>query len=92
MHVLPPIFGSLALLAILGIVVTLLLRRLRLPPVAGLLVAGALAGPFGFGLLSDLHHIEVLAEVGYLGVRRAIHIGRQLLSALEASHNVLRQL
>ncbi|MBW2458662.1 MAG: hypothetical protein JRI68_29460 [Deltaproteobacteria bacterium] len=32
MHTLPPIFGSLALLAVLGIAVTLVLRRLRLPP------------------------------------------------------------
>jgi serine/threonine protein kinase len=36
---------------------------------------------------------EVLQQVGYLGVQRAIHIGRQLLSALEASHglNVLHR-
>ncbi|MCC6748054.1 MAG: protein kinase [Deltaproteobacteria bacterium] len=31
---------------------------------------------------------EVLASVGYLGVRRAIHIARQLLAALEASHRL----
>ncbi|MBW2455874.1 MAG: cation:proton antiporter [Deltaproteobacteria bacterium] len=64
MTTLPPIFGSLALLAVLGIAVTLILRRLSLPPVAGLLVAGALAGPHGLGLLRDQHHIEILAEVG----------------------------
>jgi serine/threonine protein kinase len=36
---------------------------------------------------------EVLSQVGFLGVQRAIHITRQLLSALEASHtlNVLHR-
>lgn len=36
--------------------------------------------------LSGISLDEALAEVGYLGVRRSIHIVRQLLSALEASH------
>jgi serine/threonine protein kinase len=36
--------------------------------------------------LSGVSLDEVLAEVGYLGVRRSIHIVRQLLSALETSH------
>jgi len=36
--------------------------------------------------LSGVSLDEVLAEVGFLGVRRTIHIVRQLLSALETSH------
>jgi len=36
--------------------------------------------------LSGVSLDEVLAEVGFLGVRRSIHIVRQLLSALEISH------
>ncbi|PIE19485.1 MAG: hypothetical protein CSA65_02310 [Proteobacteria bacterium] len=38
--------------------------------------------------LSGISLAEVLYEVGYLGVRRTIHIGRQVLAALEASHKV----
>ena len=58
------VFGILALLAALGITITLLLTQLRLPVVAGLLLAGAIAGPHGLGVVSNLHQIEVLAEVG----------------------------
>jgi monovalent cation:H+ antiporter-2, CPA2 family len=49
---------------VLGVAVTVLLSKLRLPTVAGLLLAGALAGPFGLHLVSSVHAIEVLAEVG----------------------------
>lgn len=37
---------------------------LRLPSVVGLLVAGILVGPYGLSLVSDLHVVEVLAEIG----------------------------
>ncbi len=47
-----------------ALVVVLLLRRLRLPTIAGFLVAGALIGPSGFGWIRDAHEIESLAEIG----------------------------
>ncbi|MFO0595315.1 MAG: cation:proton antiporter [Myxococcaceae bacterium] len=62
MHI--PLLDELAAIAALGVVVTLVLARLQLPAVAGLLFAGALAGPSGFGLVKSLDAIEVLAELG----------------------------
>lgn len=59
-----PLLDELAIVAALGVVVTVLLSKLRLPTVAGLLASGALVGPFGFGLAKSVHAIEVLAEVG----------------------------
>ncbi len=59
-----PLLDELALVAALAVLVTILLARLRLPTVAGLLLAGALAGPFGLGLVRSVEAIEVLAEVG----------------------------
>src|SRR6476661_5260736 len=59
-----PIIDELAAIAALGVVVTLILARLQLPAVAGLLFAGALAGPAGFGLVKSADAIEVLAELG----------------------------
>ena len=47
-----------------ALVVVLVLRRLRLPTIAGFLVAGALIGPSGFGWIRDAHEIENLAEIG----------------------------
>lgn len=59
-----PFIDELAVIAGLGVIVTLILARLRLPTVAGLLFAGALVGPYGFGLVKSIHTIEVLAEIG----------------------------
>lgn len=36
----------------------------RLPSVVGLLVAGVLVGPYGLSLVSDVHVVELLAEIG----------------------------
>ena len=47
--------------AILGVV---LLHRVRLPAIAGLLLAGALVGPTGLGLIEDADAVERLAEIG----------------------------
>ncbi len=59
-----PLLDELAIVAALAVVVTVLLSKLKLPTVAGLLAAGALLGPHGLGLVTSVHAIEVLAEVG----------------------------
>ncbi len=59
-----PLLDELAIVATLAVFVTVVLSRLKLPTVAGLLSAGALLGPFGLRLVSSVHAIEVLAEVG----------------------------
>ncbi|MBL8955205.1 MAG: cation:proton antiporter [Myxococcaceae bacterium] len=59
-----PYIDELAIIAAVAVAVTVVLARFRLPTVAGLLLAGALLGPYGFGLASQAGVIEVLAEVG----------------------------
>lgn len=59
-----PLLDELAVIAALGVVVTVLFAKLRLPTVAGLLFAGALAGPAGLGLVTSTEEIEILAEIG----------------------------
>ncbi len=48
----------------LGGLVVYALRALKLPPIVGLLVAGAAMGPHGLSLVEDSHRVEVLAEIG----------------------------
>ncbi|HOP07647.1 MAG TPA: cation:proton antiporter [candidate division Zixibacteria bacterium] len=48
----------------LSVAIVTLFHRLRLPPIAGLIAAGALVGPFGLGLVSDPHQVEMLSEIG----------------------------
>ena len=38
--------------------------KIRLPTVAGFLVAGIVVGPHGLNLISDLHQVETLPEIG----------------------------
>jgi monovalent cation:H+ antiporter-2, CPA2 family len=59
-----PILNELAIIAAIAVLVTVLLHRLRLPTVAGLLAAGGLIGPYGLRLISAIHDIEALAEMG----------------------------
>jgi CPA2 family monovalent cation:H+ antiporter-2 len=47
-----------------SIAVVFLFHKLRLPPIAGFLVAGALIGPHGLNLVSDLQQVRVMAEIG----------------------------
>ena len=38
--------------------------RLKLGAIGGLLIAGAIIGPFGFGLVRDVEAVAILAELG----------------------------
>ena len=54
------------LIIVLGsaVVVATVLRRVGIPSIAGLILAGTLAGPTALGLVDDTHQVEVLAEIG----------------------------
>jgi monovalent cation:H+ antiporter-2, CPA2 family len=83
-----PFLDELAVIAIVGVFVTVLLARLRLPTVAGLLAAGAIFGPNALGLLRSVEMIEQLAEIGVVlllftiglefSLARLSHIWRQV--------------
>jgi CPA2 family monovalent cation:H+ antiporter-2 len=50
----------------LGVLVVVAFHRARVPPIVGFLVTGLLCGPFGFGLVDGVEHVEALAEVGVI--------------------------
>ena len=60
------VLGSLVLILGVSAVVVFLLHRLRIPSVAGFLIAGILIGPGGLRLVRDVKAVEVLAEVGVI--------------------------
>ena len=72
--------------AILGAAVAVLLasHRLRIPPVVGFLLTGVLIGPSGLALVSDLHRVELFAEIGVIFLLFAV--------GLEFSLDRLRQI
>jgi CPA2 family monovalent cation:H+ antiporter-2 len=57
---------SLVVLFGASVLVAFLLSRLKIPTIVGFLVAGVIIGPYGIGLVSDVHSVEVLAEIGVI--------------------------
>jgi CPA2 family monovalent cation:H+ antiporter-2 len=58
------VLSNLLLIYTVSIAVVFLFHQFRLPSIAGFLVAGALIGPHGFNLISDIGTVQVLAEIG----------------------------
>ena len=62
-----PVHAPLAELVLtyaLALVFILVLSRIRIPPIVSFIVAGAVAGPTGIGLVKTQDDVEVLAEMG----------------------------
>jgi CPA2 family monovalent cation:H+ antiporter-2 len=58
------LFKDVLVIFSLAIGVLLVCQRIKLPTVVGFLLTGILAGPYGFGLISAIHEVEILAEIG----------------------------
>ncbi|WP_455244248.1 cation:proton antiporter domain-containing protein [Petrachloros mirabilis] len=58
------VLGNLLIIFAVSIAVVFLFHQFRLPSIAGFLVAGALIGPNGLNLISDIAIVQVLAEIG----------------------------
>jgi CPA2 family monovalent cation:H+ antiporter-2 len=58
------VLSDLLVIFAVSITVVFLFHKLRVPSIAGFLVAGALIGPHGLNLISDMQQVQVLAEIG----------------------------
>lgn len=59
---------DLVVLFAVAVAVVALFHRLRLPAIAGFLVAGAVAGPAALGLIPHREEVETLAELGVIAL------------------------
>lgn len=62
----PQLFADLLIILLASVPVAYICVRLKLPLIAGFMVAGMAIGPFGLGLIDDTKAIEVLAEIGVM--------------------------
>ncbi len=60
----PAVLSDLLVIFAVSIAVVFLFQKLRLSSIAGFLVAGAIIGPHGLNLVSDLEQVHTLAEIG----------------------------
>ncbi len=59
-----PVLQDLLTLLLASVPIAFLFHRLRLPTIVGFMITGVLIGPYGLGLISDVHAIELLADLG----------------------------
>ncbi|MHC1575955.1 MAG: cation:proton antiporter domain-containing protein [Methanosarcinaceae archaeon] len=58
------ILNDITIILGLSIFIIYICHKARLPLIMGFLLTGMLVGPHGFGLISALHEVELLAEIG----------------------------
>ncbi len=57
---------TIGLILFISIVIVYAFNRIKLPPMLGFFIAGALIGPYGFKFVSDYSTVELLAELGVI--------------------------
>ena len=60
------LFKDILVIFSLAIGVLLICQRANLPTVVGFLFTGIFAGPYGFGFISAIEEVEILAEIGVM--------------------------
>jgi CPA2 family monovalent cation:H+ antiporter-2 len=58
------VLANLLVIFTASIAVVFVFHQFRLPSIAGFLVAGAIIGPYGLNLISDIGTVQALAEIG----------------------------
>ena len=52
------------IIALLSIAVIYACHKIKVPPIVGFLLTGALFGPSALGLVQEAHAVEILSEIG----------------------------
>ncbi len=60
------LLGDIVVIFVLSILVAFICHRMRIPTIVGFLFTGVLAGPHGLKLVSAVHEVESLAEIGVI--------------------------
>src|ERR671937_172477 len=60
----PDVLSELLVIFSVSIAVVFVFHKFRVPTVAGFLAAGALIGPYGLNLVSDLQQVHRIADMG----------------------------
>ncbi len=60
------LLNDLLIIFCLSVAVIWICHRVRIPSLVGFLFTGLLVGPYGLGLVHEVHEVEVLAEIGVI--------------------------
>lgn len=73
----------------ISVVVIFICQQLKIPPIIGYLLTGVLAGPNGFSLISGVHEVEILAEIGVILLLFTIGIEFSLKNLVKIRNTLL---
>ncbi|HLC18891.1 MAG TPA: cation:proton antiporter [Thermodesulfobacteriota bacterium] len=59
-----PLLQDIVILTVISVPMSIILTRAGLPTVIGFLITGVIIGPHGLGLVTEVHTVEILAEIG----------------------------
>lgn len=82
------VLSDLLVIFAISIAVVFVFHQFRLPSIAGFLSAGALIGPYGLNLVSDVQQVNVMAEIGVVLLLFTIGIEFSL-ARLTAARSIL---
>lgn len=59
-----PLLKDIFIIFALSIVVLFVCLKIKIPTIVGFLITGIVAGPYGLGLISAVHEVETMSEIG----------------------------
>ncbi len=84
-----PLLSDIVIILGLAVGVLFLCHQMRIPGIVGFLLTGVLAGPHGFGLISAVHEVESLAEIGVVLLLFTIGLEFSMKSLWQLKRSVL---
>jgi len=84
-----PILADIVIILGLSTFIIILFHKLKLPSILGLLITGVIVGPYGLNLITSLHGVELLAEIGIIFLLFVIGIEFSLKSLVSIKNTVL---
>ena len=61
-----PLIQDILIILAFSVLVVFILQRFRLPSILGFLITGIIIGPGGLALISAVHDVESIAEMGVI--------------------------
>jgi CPA2 family monovalent cation:H+ antiporter-2 len=84
-----PILTDIVIILGLSVFIILIFHKLKLPSILGLLITGAIVGPYGLNLITSEHGVELLAEIGIIFLLFVIGIEFSLKGIIAIKNTVL---
>ncbi len=84
-----PILSDIVIILGLSIFIILLFQKIKVPSLLGFLLAGIIAGPYAFNLISSTHEVELLSEIGIIFLLFVIGIELSLKGLASIKNSII---